>query len=73
MVRLVKILANWCLILNLPNIPDIMVRGEIIMSKETFDKKYSKEYANPRSAVVGILPPTRPDTAKYRDLDYVGV
>ena len=57
--------------LNLPNIPDVMVRGEIIMSKETFDKKYSKEYANPRSAVVGILPPTRPDTAKYRDLDYV--
>lgn len=57
--------------LNLPNIPNIMVRGEIIMSKKTFNKKYSKEYANPRSAVVGILPPTRPDTAKYRDLDYV--
>ena len=57
--------------LNLPNIPNVMIRGEIIMSKDTFDKKYSEEYANPRSAVVGILPPTRPDTAKYRDLDYV--
>jgi len=57
--------------LNLPSIPNVMIRGEIIMSKATFDKKYSKEYANPRSAVVGILPQTRPDTAKYRDLDYV--
>ena len=56
---------------GLPKIKDVLIRGEIIMSKDIFDKKYSKEYANPRSATIGILPPTRADTAKYRDLEYV--
>ena len=56
---------------GLPKIKDVLIRGEIIMSKEIFDKKYSKEYANPRSATIGILPPTRANPAKYRDLEYV--
>ncbi len=32
---------------------NINVRGELIMKKSTFDKKYSKKYANPRNMVAG--------------------
>jgi DNA ligase (NAD+) len=39
---------------NLTNI-DINVRGELIMKKSTFNKKYSKNYANPRNMVSGLV------------------
>jgi NAD-dependent DNA ligase len=47
--------------LKLPkNLPDMALRGEIIMKKATFDKKHSREkkssegYANPRNMAAGL-------------------
>ena len=34
---------------------DINVRGELIMPIKTFEKKYAKEYANPRNMVAGRI------------------
>lgn len=57
-----------------PSIPDtIMVRGEVILRKEVFDKKYSEDYANPRNLAAGLL--NALDTAKHgdrqKDLEFV--
>ena len=47
-------------ILKVPNIPhelprplNIVVRGEIVMYKEVFDRLYAEEYANPRNTAAG--------------------
>lgn len=34
---------------------DINVRGELIIQKKIFDKKYTEKYANPRNMVSGLL------------------
>mgnify|MGYP000090077215 CR=1 FL=1 len=34
---------------------DIAIRGELIIKKDTFEKKYSKEFANPRNMVSGLI------------------
>ena len=41
--------------LNLPNYPGISVRGEIMIKKDVFEKKYSSNFANPRNFVSGVL------------------
>jgi NAD-dependent DNA ligase len=43
--------------LNLPvKLPDnLAIRGELIMVKETFEKKYSSVYKNPRNMVAGLI------------------
>jgi len=41
--------------LNIPNIKDIVVRGEFIIPKKIFTSKYSKQFANPRNLVAGII------------------
>lgn len=38
---------------NLPS--HIEIRGEVVMKKDVFSKKYSDKYANPRNFVAGIL------------------
>jgi DNA ligase (NAD+) len=48
----------------------ISVRGELIMKKEIFDKKYSKDTANPRNMVAGRL--NAKTTRKgLKDIDFV--
>ena len=37
--------------LELPNIKDVVVRGEFILSKQTFDNKYKSTFSNPRNLV----------------------
>lgn len=37
----------------LPVPTDVTVRGEVVMFKEIFNKKYSSEYANPRNTAAG--------------------
>ena len=41
--------------LNLPTIDNVTIRGEFIVKKEVFKEKYSKDYANPRNFVAGII------------------
>lgn len=34
---------------------DIAIRGELIMKKQTFEEKYSEDFANPRNMVSGLV------------------
>lgn len=48
----------------------LVVRGEIIMKKKTFEAKYSKKYSKVRSMVAGAVKKQKPEVVK--DIDYVG-
>ena len=41
--------------LNLPTIKDIVVRGEFIMKKKTFETKYASKFANARNLIAGTV------------------
>jgi NAD-dependent DNA ligase/DNA polymerase/3'-5' exonuclease PolX len=41
--------------LRLPKTKDIVIRGEFIIQKEIFAKKYKTKFANPRNMVAGII------------------
>ena len=58
-------------VLKLPSIQKGMaVRGEFILSKNTFSSKYKSEFANARNLVSGIINRKSADE-KARDLDFV--
>jgi NAD-dependent DNA ligase len=57
-------------IFNLPQEPNIVVRGEFIILKKVFDEKYKTEFANPRNLVSGIINSKHVD-AKAKDLHFV--
>jgi NAD-dependent DNA ligase len=57
--------------LNLPAIPNIVIRGEFIMLKATFSEKYQTTFANPRNLVAGIINRQTIDE-KIRDVHFVG-
>jgi NAD-dependent DNA ligase len=42
-------------ILKLPTTKGIVVRGEFLISKATFESKYASQFANPRNLVSGII------------------
>lgn len=56
--------------LKLPKVKDIVVRGEFIIKKQTFDQKYKHSFANPRNMVSGIINSKQVDK-KIHDLDFV--
>jgi NAD-dependent DNA ligase len=56
--------------MNFPNIPGIVVRGEFIIPKATFNSKYKEQFANPRNLVSGIVNRQTMDT-KIKDLHFV--
>jgi NAD-dependent DNA ligase len=56
--------------INVPDVKDIIVRGEFIMTKETFENKYKKDYSNPRNLVAGIVNKKKQDL-KAKDVDFV--
>ena len=41
--------------LNLPTKKDVVVRGEFIMKKKTFDTKYANKFANARNLIAGTV------------------
>lgn len=55
--------------LNLPKVP-YMVRGEIIIPVETFDKHY-RSYKNPRNLVAGLLHQKTPNPEDLQRLHFV--
>ena len=69
------------LIEHLPQLRDILtrkitVRGELIIKKKVFKKKYAKDYANARNFVSGLVNQTKnladPTlVAKFKDIDFV--
>ena len=57
--------------LRLPKEKDITIRGEFVISKELFAKKYAEEFANPRNFVAGLVNRKKIDEEKFRDIDFV--
>ena len=53
---------------NIPN--DVAIRGELIMSKEKF-KKYSKDMANARNMVSGIINSKKLNSKVIADIDFI--
>ena len=50
---------------------NIVVRGELIVKKETFKKKYKKQFANPRNFVSGVANARKMNTKMVNDLDFL--
>lgn len=50
---------------------DMAIRGEIIISKDNFDKYYKKDFANPRNFVAGIVNKKKVDKDVLKYLDFV--
>lgn len=57
--------------LKIPHIPYASVRGELLIKKETFDKKYSKKFANARNFVSGVVNAKNVNVNMIKDLDFV--
>jgi len=55
----------------LPTKKDITIRGEFIIKKEVFDKKYKGKSANPRNLVAGIINQKTISPEKYNDIDFI--
>lgn len=58
--------------LQLPKTKGVVIRGEIIIKKSTFEKKYSKVAANSRNFVSGVVNAKSSAISKYQDIDFVG-
>jgi DNA ligase (NAD+) len=57
--------------LKIPHIPYASVRGELLIKKETFAKKYSKKFANARNFVSGVVNAKNVNINMINDLDFV--
>lgn len=58
--------------LRLPNIKkDISIRGEFIMKKQTYEKKYSSTFPKARSVVSGVINSKKPSIEILKDIDFV--
>ena len=56
--------------LQLPDIKDVVLRGEFIIPKQKFDEKYKEKFANPRNLVAGIVNQKTKDE-KMNDIDFI--
>jgi DNA ligase (NAD+) len=60
--------------LELPTTKNIVIRGELIISKERFNENYAVEFANPRNFVAGVANQkkvTNENINKFKDVDFV--
>lgn len=57
--------------LKLPTANGVVLRGEFIISKSTFQTKYADKFANPRNFVAGVVNQKKVDPDKYNDIDFV--
>ena len=65
-------------IIQIPDVPktipspgEVVVRGEVVMFKETFERTYSKTYANPRNTANGKVREKKNDGVECRNLNFV--
>lgn len=56
---------------NLPNEVNLMIRGEIVMMKEMFQKKYASDYANPRNTAAAKVREKRDGGESCKDLNFL--
>jgi len=57
--------------LELPSRSDLVIRGEFIITKERFDKKYKNKFSNARNFVAGVINQKKIDIEKVKDIDFV--
>ena len=57
--------------LRLPKEPGVVIRGELIIKKSVFQDKYSKEFANPRNFVAGVVNQKTPRADRLRTISFV--
>ena len=50
---------------------DVTLRGELIIDRNVFEKKYKDKFANPRNFVAGIMNSKNVDTNKIADIHFV--
>ena len=49
----------------------ITIRGEFIIKKNLFDKKYKDKFSNPRNFVAGVINQKKVDNEKIKDIDFI--
>uniref|UniRef100_A0A6C0LKA9 DNA polymerase beta n=1 Tax=viral metagenome TaxID=1070528 RepID=A0A6C0LKA9_9ZZZZ len=57
--------------LRLPKEKGIVIRGEFIIPKDIFEKKYASDFSNPRNFVAGVVNQKKIMPDRIRDLDFV--
>lgn len=57
--------------IKVPNIKNIAIRGEFVISKQKFTEKYSADFANSRNFVAGLINKKTIDSNKLQDIDFV--
>ena len=57
--------------LRLPKNPNLVIRGEFIIPKATFNTKYKATFANPRNMVSGIVNQKTINKSIVQDVDFV--
>ena len=57
--------------LKLPTTKGIVLRGEFVISKSTFQSKYADKFANPRNFVAGAVNQKKVEPDKFADIDFV--
>ena len=57
--------------LQLPKESGIVIRGEFIIPKDVFVKKYAADFSNPRNFVAGVVNQKTVNSERIRDLDFV--
>lgn len=58
--------------LQLPDIENITIRGELLIRKDVFNEKYSTVYKNVRNMIGGVMTTKRIEQNKWEDIDFVG-
>ena len=57
--------------LKLPKEAGFAIRGELIIAKQIFQEKYSKEYKNARNMISGLVNSKQYETNKWNDIDFL--
>ena len=57
--------------LRLPDNKDIVIRGEFIINRHTFEDKYASKFSNPRNFVSGMINAKNVDAEKFADIEFV--
>jgi len=58
-------------LINGKSMETIAIRGEFIVSKKTFEEKYSKEFSNARNFVAGVVNSKTKVVSRYKSMDFV--
>tara|TARA_Y100000389_G_C17463408_1_gene523501 strand:+ start:251 stop:3643 length:3393 start_codon:yes stop_codon:yes gene_type:complete len=57
--------------LQLPKENGLVIRGEFIIPKAVFARKYASKFSNPRNLVAGLINSKKTTKAKLEDIDFV--